>query len=187
MKVGFAGTPSAMTEAQREAVRTILRVCSASEFHHEHGGGGGADGQAVAIASDLGIRVVCHAPSDLAHRAGCERCECDEVLVCRQRGRSIEAVVSSVDLLIAAPRGKETPRSRAWRAIRLARDAPSPRPHVVAWPDGSLSCGPEDSLGCFLLKDHAACGGSVVLRTPNLPVAMTREPASTRSAGSHTA
>ena len=152
MKVGFVGTPRGLTEAQRRELRTLLEISRATELHH--GDCIGADGQAAAIASELGLRIVSH-PSPRAPRAPCEN---DETRSVRPHAQRSEDIVLSTHLLIAAPKGPETRRSVVWRTVRVACNARGPRPHLIIWPDGSVSCGPRDTLGCYLIRDEAILG-----------------------------
>ena len=149
MKVGFVGTPRGLTEPQRDAVRALLELSRATEFHH--GDCTGADGQGVAIAAELGLRIVSH-PAAHAPRTPCESDESRPVRPSAQRDADI---VTSTDLLLAAPKAGATHRSRVLRTVRLACGAPDLSPHLVILPDGSLACGPLDTLACFLARDAA--------------------------------
>jgi hypothetical protein len=152
MKVGFVGTPRGLTEAQRDTVRALLQLSGATELHH--GDCTGAAGQAVAIAAELGLRIVSH-PAAHAPRTPCESDEARPVRPSAQRDADI---VSSTDLLIASPDGEDPRRSNVWRTVRLACGAPDASPHLVVLPDGSLACGPTDTLACFLARDATILG-----------------------------
>lgn len=148
VKVGFVGGSGGMTRAQGDELRSLLELARARELHH--GDRVGADEQAVAIASELGLRVVAHPP---AHDRGRARLDSDETCPTRPAGRRNADIVSSTDLLLAAPNGPPSRRSEVWTTVRRACDAR--RPHVIVWPNGSLACGPRDTLGCFLIRDEA--------------------------------
>jgi len=148
VKVGFVGGSGGMTRAQADEVRSLLKLARARELHH--GDRVGADEQAVAIASELALRVVAHPP---AHGRGRARLDSDETWPTRPAGRRNADIVSSTDLLIGAPDGQPSRRSEVWTTVRRACDAR--RPHVIVWPNGSLACGPRDTLGCFLIRDEA--------------------------------
>lgn len=153
MRVGFTGPLSGMTDAQRFEVRALLGSTRARELHH--GDRVGADEQAVAIASELGMWIVAHPPAERGRRAGCEY---DEAWPIRSYAQCNEDIVLATDLLLSAPKGPETRRSRAWSTIRIACQAHPSRPHLIIWPDGSVSCGPRDTLGCYLIRDEAIQG-----------------------------
>lgn len=152
MKVGFMGTPRGLTEEQRDAVRAMLELSHATEFHH--GSCTGANGQAVLIAAELGLRIVCHPAAHAPRRP----CVSDEVRPIRSSAQRDADIVTSTDLLLAAPDGEDPRRSDVWRTLRLACGASDPSPHLVVLPDGSLACGPTDTLACFLARDGAILG-----------------------------
>lgn len=152
MKVGFVGTSRGLSDPQGDAVRALLELSAATELHH--GGCPGGDGQAVAIAAEFGLRIVFH-PASHAPRLLPENDEVRPALPYAQRDA---AIVSSTDLLIAAPDGEDPRRSSVWRTVRLACGARQARPHLIVSPDGSVACGPVDTLGCFLARDAAIRG-----------------------------
>jgi len=153
MRVAFVGATQGLTEAQQGAVRTLLELSRATELHHCDCGG--ANGQAMVIAAELGLRCVSHLRS---HSAEHPCVEDDETHRTRSYAERDADVLFSADLLLAAPDGEEPRRSGVWRTIRMACRAKDPRPHVIILPDGSVACGPMDTLACFLVSDAVIQG-----------------------------
>lgn len=130
MKIGFTGTRSGMTDAQRDAVAALLAELQASEFHH--GDCIGADQQAAEIASSAGAQIHSHPPTNVAIRAFTRadlELEPKDYLV---RNREI---VDATDVLIAAPAGPEVQRSGTWSTVRYARGLR--RTILIIMPDGN--------------------------------------------------
>jgi len=130
MKVGFTGTRSGMTEAQRREVTALLVRLETEQLHH--GDCIGADADAHAIARSLDIAVVLHPPSDPKARAFCEGAASEhppKAYLTRNK-----AIVAETDVLIATPWGPEQRRSGTWATIRHARTLE--RPCYVVMRDG---------------------------------------------------
>lgn len=153
MRVGFVGATQGLTEAQQGAVRTLLELSNATELHHCDCGG--ANGQAMVIAAELGLRCVSHLRSHSTEHP-CD--EDHETYRARSYAERDADILFSTDLLLAAPDGEEPRRSGIWGTIRMACRAKDPRPHVIILPDGSVACGPMDTLACFLVRDAAIRG-----------------------------
>ncbi len=119
MKVGFTGTRKGMTEFQKSEVRRIL-----TEYMHgrsmeaHHGDCIGADTDFHNICMDMWYPIVLH-PSNLStrvwNRGAIYTHEPKPPLV---RDHDI---VDVVDIMLAAPKGKEILRSGTWATIRYAR------------------------------------------------------------------
>lgn len=132
MKIGFTGTRRGMTEKQSEAFLALVESLNAVEFHH--GDCVGADDEAARLIP-FGVRIVCHPPLDVSHRAfnGVFH-EMREPNTHFARNRNI---VDSTDVLIAAPAEMEhQERGGTWYTHDYA--IKKLKPVYVVWPDGSL-------------------------------------------------
>jgi hypothetical protein len=141
VKVGFTGTQTGTTDAQRRSFIAWAKAAGATEFHH--GCCIGADEDAFDVmtaAPDLGFarpRTVAHPPTnrskvcEVAEMMSDERREPAEYLI---RNRNI---VDACDVLTACPAGPEELRSGTWAAVRYARKLH--KPLVIVWPDGSMT------------------------------------------------
>ena len=138
MIVGFTGTRSGLTEAQRETLKRVLHidwspVTSPPLFIH--GDCVGADAEAATLAYEMGYIVIAH-PSDIpamtAHTLAHERHEPKPPL---ERNRDI---VNECNMLVACPKGyNEERRSGTWSTIRYAQRVQ--RPLFIVWPDGTTN------------------------------------------------
>jgi hypothetical protein len=122
MKIGFTGTREGMSEAQKDALKVLLKkyamrtkYVGTHEFHH--GGCEGADLEAGEIARKLHYRVVIHPGGNTVVPKGIKA----EVLPQRPNLRRNQDIVDVADMMIAAPRtDKEEQRSGTWATIRYA-------------------------------------------------------------------
>lgn len=120
-RVGFTGTRAGMTTLQRVRVLELLsRLAPGERFHH--GDCIGADKEAHDTARSCGLLIEAH-PSTLDEfRAFTDADVVHQAKPPLDRNRDI---VDAVELLVAAPRGPGTARTRsachlaAWR-VRLA-------------------------------------------------------------------
>lgn len=117
-KIGFTGTRSGLTEAQRNFILEHLESLQPEEAHH--GDCVGADSQFHDIVRkfDTRIKIVVH-PGDIKGlRAFCFGDEILKPKGCLDRNRDI---VDSVDFMIACPESSvEVQRSGTWSTIRYA-------------------------------------------------------------------
>ncbi len=132
MKIGFTGTRSGMTEAQREKVAAVLQELATEQVHH--GDCIGADADLHAIARALNIAVVLHPPADAKARAFCS--DAAEERAPKAFLKRNRAIVDETDVLIATPYGPEQQRSGTWATIRYARKLE--RSRYVFMRDGSI-------------------------------------------------
>lgn len=132
-KVGFTGTQSGMSAAQKRRLSAFLSSCKSQsvdrrvEFHH--GDCVGADEEAHAIALTAGCYIVIHPPVKEEKRAHCERAPKtpreDRMRVSvlppvEYLARNVDIVLAT-EYLIAAPRtNSEVIRSGTWATIRAA-------------------------------------------------------------------
>ena len=131
MKIGFTGTQIGTTTAQRAVLMQLL--VAGTEFHH--GDCVGADENAHAIASSLGLRTVCHPPINPAKRAFTENDETREPKDYIARNHDI---VDETDFLLATPKfNAEELRSGTWATIRYAKK--SGKRVGIIFPDGSIN------------------------------------------------
>jgi hypothetical protein len=111
-----------MSPAQRATVAHLLRGAAANgatAFHH--GCAVGADTEAAAIATEVGLLPVEHPAGNAP----------------LQRNREI---VAASDYLVAAPsQMREVLRSGSWATVRYARAARIPI--AIAYPDGTVVAG----------------------------------------------
>jgi len=117
MKVGFTGTISGMSEAQRAQVIAWLKELGAAQLHH--GDCTGADADAHAIARSLGLEVIVHPPTNDKARAFCKGAAAEREP--KDYLRRNKAIIDETDVLVATPYGPEQRRSGTWATIRYAR------------------------------------------------------------------
>lgn len=99
MKIGITGTREGATERQIKALYDFfVTVESGSELHH--GDCCGVDVQAAIIASELGIKTVCHPPISNELRAFHESTEIKKPEGYLKRDR---AIVDHCDVLVVVP------------------------------------------------------------------------------------
>ena len=131
--VGFTGTRTGMTKAQREAVQRELAAdgkdAPVIEFHH--GDCVGADAQAHEIAVESKISVFLHPPTGDKLRAFCES---DFAYVPKPYLDRNKDIVNDTDYMLACPRGEETVRSGTWATIRYA--VSKGKLVLIIYPDG---------------------------------------------------
>lgn len=132
MKIGFTGTISGMSEAQRDKLTALLAELGASQLHH--GDCVGADADAHGIARSLDIAVVLHPPSNDKSRAFCQG-SVEERPPRAYLDRN-KAIVDVTEVLIATPWGPEQRRSGTWATIRYARKRA--RTCYIVMRDGAL-------------------------------------------------
>lgn len=129
MDVGFTGTQTGMTAAQK---RTVARLLTKAKTFR-HGDCVGADSDAHDIAKDAGAWVVLHPPLNKSKRAFKEA---DEVLDPKEYLDRNKDIVLACDLLIATPAEvDEQLRSGTWSTVRFARRMS--REIVIVLPDGN--------------------------------------------------
>lgn len=120
MRLGFTGTRSGMTDAQKETVRTLLGMWlpgQGIEFHH--GDCKGADAEAVELARAAGFEIAKH-PSDI--EAQTAHTLADVTFDPKPPLERNHDIVDAIDALIACPKGfTEELRSGTWATIRYAR------------------------------------------------------------------
>lgn len=135
MKVGFSGTSSGMTDAQKHSLRGLLPLLEATELHH--GDSVGADTEAADLAWELGLRVVVHPPVDQKARANnLNFHEWREPKTHFARNRHI---VDTTDALVVAPWSAEKTEGGTWYthdyAVKVRKDV------YIICPDGTVTCG----------------------------------------------
>jgi len=126
MKIGFTGTRQGMSEAQKIALKVLLKkyekrsaVDVVNEFHH--GGCEGADLEAGEIARKLHYAVVVH-PGGATALPLAAKLFASRVLPERPNLKRNQDIVDVADLVIAAPRtSTEELRSGTWATLRYAK------------------------------------------------------------------
>ena len=125
MSIGFTGTRTGMTGAQKNALRAVLGAFG-TNFTFHHGDCVGADDDAHTIAADLSAVIIIHPPTSpnlRALRTG------PHVTVLPPRAYLVrnQRIVDSSDLLVAAPHSlDEEQRSGTWATVRYARKTGTP-------------------------------------------------------------
>lgn len=129
--VGFTGTRSGMTAAQKETV--ARKLVEWSRLHH--GDCVGADADAHAIAEAAGLEIVIHPPVDGKLRAYCRARVVAAPKTYLARNRDI---VNATDGLIATPRLMvREDRGGTWYTIDYAVKVG--KPAWIVWPDGTVT------------------------------------------------
>lgn len=118
MKIGFTGTREGMTEKQKTELKKQFKSLKIKEFHH--GDCIGADEEAHKIFSSKysNFKIYIHPPVNPSKRAYCLS---DNIFPEKPYLERNKDIVDRCDLLIAAPKGKEEPRSGTWATVRYAR------------------------------------------------------------------
>ena len=133
MKIGFTGTQTGMTEAQKNIIKKILQTFNVAEIHS--GDCIGADADFYDIAFFLNLRCIGHIPNNDSKRAFKqynEICEPKPYLV-----RNWD-IVNGSDLLLATPKeNEEQLRSGTWTTIRNAKKIGLPL--IIVFPEGNWS------------------------------------------------
>ncbi len=132
MNVGFTGTRSGMTDAQKATFGNVLAEFSPALFTHGDCVGADADAHQIAVQLDVPVEIrPCNFPSMRAHCEGAAVVHPITTAFTRNR-----AIVDSCDLLIATPvTNEEQERGGTWYTIRYARK--KGRKTIIIPPDGS--------------------------------------------------
>lgn len=132
--IGFTGTRSGLTEAQRDSLRAVLEPLQQGlELHHGDCVGADAEVHAIALAQD-GL-VVKHPASNVGESRA--YCVGGLELPAQPPLERNHTIVNCTDALIACPRGQtEELRSGTWATVRYARKLG--RPVVIIYPDGTI-------------------------------------------------
>jgi len=124
LKVGFSGTRSGMSKAQRMSVADLLFIdlCPVGEIHH--GDCVGADKQSHAIAGNLDIPVVVHPPLNPQLRAWCAPAA--EYRPPKEYLSRNGDMVDETDAMIAGPYREDEAIGGTWFTVRYARQQGKP-------------------------------------------------------------
>lgn len=137
MKLGFTGTASGMTRAQKATFyHKVLRRSGLiiAEFHHGDCVGADAESHAMVRNENPNIHIVGHPPSNPIKRAWCQ---CDELMPEYPYLQRNHHIVDAVDEMVATPSGfTEVLRSGTWATIRYAKKQ-GRNVHII-WPDGLI-------------------------------------------------
>ena len=122
--IGFTGTRSGMTKAQKESFYKLIDSISVKEFLH--GDCVGSDEEAhnmihelIEVAKGEDIKIVGHPPKYQKYRAFCK---CHVLLKPKEYLDRNKDIVDSSEILIAvSSTDKEKLRSGTWSTIRYAR------------------------------------------------------------------
>lgn len=130
---GFTGTRRGMTDAQKAALRELLR---SGTGHFHHGDCVGADSEAHDIADQCGYAIILHPPSNYKDRAWREvpahMMRPEKPYMARNQD-----IVLNTGALIAAPaEHDEQPRGGTWSTVRFARK--SGKTVILILPDGAI-------------------------------------------------
>lgn len=130
--IGFTGSRSGMSDAQRETVTRLLRDAAPKIIRH--GDAIGSDEQFHVLARMTEAKIVVHPCNLTDQRAYCQADEVKEAKAPLARNKDI---VDNSTVVIATPdRADEQVRSGTWSTIRYARKE-GKIVHVVT-PDGSV-------------------------------------------------
>ncbi len=133
MRIGFTGTQTGMTAAQKWQLGELL-AGAAIELHH--GDCVGADCEAHTIALAHGRRIVIHPPDNPTKRAWCQ--QASFIMDGKPYLKRNRNIIEATNRLIAAPKSKaEELRSGTWSTVRFARKLR--RPILILFPDGTWS------------------------------------------------
>jgi hypothetical protein len=134
VKIGFTGTRTGLTTAQRVALRQALSWSGRDDELH-HGDCVGSDFEAATMATALGLRTVAHPPLVDTLRGFHRSTEVRDRLDYLPRDRQI---VRDTERLLACPKERDpVTRSGTWYTVRYA--ASLRRPVLVVNPDGTLA------------------------------------------------
>ena len=120
--IGFTGTRSGMSEAQKAGFIALLESLMPCVFHH--GDCVGADEEAHLMARTLGISVVIHPPIKDDLRAFCDGAS--EVRAPKSYFARNRDIVNECSLLIATPYTDEETSGGTWYTINYARKVKKP-------------------------------------------------------------
>lgn len=141
MVVGFTGTQSGMTGAQKFMVGTMLSDTEGISFAR-HGDCIGADCEFDYLCAVRSINVIAH-PCDIrTKRAFCDVRHAEHPYYFHARApkpplERNQDIVDESDVLVVAPAGyEEELRSGTWSTVRRARKRGMLV--VIVWPDGTL-------------------------------------------------
>ncbi len=144
MHVGFTGTRTGMTAAQRRAVEALLMKIDA-EFQEiitvHHGCCIGADEEFGDMCRESGMTIVGHPPLIEAFESSRAVAACDELIPEAPYHVRNQAIVDESGVMIATPRESQPqPAGGTWMTIRMAlralRAGKLVRLHVIG-PDGA--------------------------------------------------
>ena len=140
MKIGFTGTRNGMTDAQKTALRGLLREQQYDSFIFEvhHGDCVGADDEFVNIACEVYrclVRVVCHPPVDESLRAFNQKANL--TMGAKTHFARNRDIVDETSLLIACPSYEPLPTSGG-TAYTVGYAARKGKRVKVIWPDGRI-------------------------------------------------
>jgi len=128
--VGFTGSRSGMTPAQKDCVAQLLAELQPKQVRH--GDALGSDADLHQLARATAAEVIIHPPEDSKDRANCVG---DRVMPAKPYLVRNKDIVGACTVLIATPdSAKEKLRSGTWSTIRYARQ--SGRRVIVVLPDG---------------------------------------------------
>ena len=136
--VGLTGTRNGVTDAQRRALATMLRVLFGKGARALHVGVCvGSDAAAVKLAKPLGYRVVGR-PGHIPHLVDAEALAlCDEAYPPEDTLERNRKIVEAAAVLVACPEAEEVVRSGTWSCVRAARR--KGLPISVVWGDGRVT------------------------------------------------
>lgn len=137
MKVGFTGTRTGMTDAQKSALKALLISPQCTEFHH--GDCVGADAESHDIAADLNCQIVIHpakVPSIFRAFKNSDRILDPK----RPLDRNIDIVDETDYLIAAAKQDGGAYKSGTWHTIHYARRCG--KQVIIIYPSGKSKIEP---------------------------------------------
>jgi len=134
MKLGYTGTQSGTTDAQMEAMQSLMRILDPKQVHH--GDCRGGDEIFHFLAKRQGRRIMLHPPEDDKKRAFCVADAEEEPLPYLERNH---VIVDKTDGLIATPKGfVHEVRSGTWFTVRRGWEKAN-YPVYIIYPDGRVT------------------------------------------------
>ena len=131
--IGFTGSRSGMTGAQKATVARLL--VELEPKHARHGDCVGSDADFHTLARETHAKIIIHPPDDDKDRAGCIG---DQILPEKPYLTRNKDIVDNCTVLIATPdSAQEKQRSGTWSTIRYGRKVG--RRVIVVAPDGTTS------------------------------------------------